>query len=1552
MLIAEVSQRRIIATVLVVCFIFSSCFSVLSETAYAASENLGKQGKDVSEDVPGDVEKVNYFLDESILKYIPFDIDGNKGIVLQTEISSVVDTKAKVEKEEINIDAIKINDAKLEKVLVNDPNKNAKIDWNFNEKDQKIFISLNKDNKEIGNNKFLVTYIYRIKNDLTKPFYINSKVNGSILMSGKEIKTDLNKDFELKDQIGNVISLKVNNPGNIQIGNLITNSYSSLNNYKTNYETEIVINIPNIDLVNDIEIKDLGNKIDQERINNVIYKQLSISKEIFDEILGSEGYVEIYKGFSEVAKIDSSIEAIDNEYKIDLEDVEELSIRTSKPIKEGNLIIKANKEIGKTNLSSDILKTSNELSTEFKYSIINAGNVRNELGTVVSKIALSKPVTKPELKLSRNTLSTISENNLKLTVVLNNTKSDEDLYKNPKFVITMPKYVTEINVENIALASNEEVFQIKNAYIDKDETGALRINVFLDGEQTNYNLNTITNGTNVVIDAKVKLDNYTPSGEDVIRFNFSNEKATSYINEGKQEVKVKLDAPVGVISVNKISNYNNLGSVLESVEQGKTVDKIEVFADSRISNMDILVMNNNKEDIENVKVLGRIPFKGNKDVNTGKDLGTTVDTKLVSNIVNTSNVNATIYYSKVAEATEDLNNKENGWMQEIDDLSQIKSYLIVINEKITSGQIVKFSYSYEIPEGLEHNNSIFGTFKTIYEKQMGDTKTEEVSSPDLVGLTTGVGPQIKAEVKTNVQEYIKEYEKVKYAITIENTGSEIIKNAVVKTKIPERTTLATHSSVGSVEVAKGWTLRPERELTTRIPEINPGETKKVEFFVQVNKMPSVEEYYASNPGFVKNDDGTYSLLEEVKTDDGNVKEVARQIDEQLEYKISSTSEITADDLSKAIKVQDEGLLVKKAELVSEETIASEDNIAKVGETVYDKIKIKNNSNEVMKNIQIVKVLPKGFEYSDSYVTGYEKDGLTVKKIRTTRYNQEAKTITWTIDELMPGRTTYVNCDLVVGKMDENVYKDKISTVSTIRVNNEEYQAGQVDLDIGRPALTITQKTTNTNEYIKVGEEINYIINVKNIGSIRAEKLQVTDILPNEVKIKSLSYVADNIEVSKVVSNNEDATVYTSILPGNEVEVKIGATIKPIESKQKTIENKAEVKAENIEKIQSNDVTNVIENTALGATISTSDKFKQKTNSEEETPQEQTDNKPQEQENKNVKSRYEVKGLAWIDQNKNGSRDQGEKLLSGLEVKLIKAESGDTVDKLSTNSDGEYVFSEIDNGTYSVIFYYDASRFGLTDYKKNGISDDKNSDAVAAKENGINIAATDVIKINNGSISHIDIGLTNAEVFDLSLTKTVTKITVQNSNETKVFEYDKEPLAKVDIRTKDMIGSKVVIEYNMTVKNEGQVEGYAKSIVDYLPNEMQFSTELNPNWYKGNDGNLYTTKLADKAIGAGESEEIKLLLTMQMTGDNNGIFTNTAEIKEDYNKQGYKDVDSIAGNKELKEDDLSTAEIAIGVKTGETIIYFSLIIAAILVGIATVLVIKKNKLKLQLRKKGV
>ena len=1554
MFIVEGSKRKVIASILVICFMFSSCFSVLSEVAYAAEKTLGKQEKAVSENVSGDVEKNKISFEQDINKYVPFESNGKKGIILQTKITTKLSGKEKVEKEELILNSVEFKNTQIEKVIVNSES-DSYFDWNYNEKDKTVTIKIENNNKEIGDQKFLVTYIYNLKGELEKPLKYNSKVDGSIFMSEKEVKETYNKEFELEEKIGDLITLEVETPETIQIGNQIANSYNKENEYKTDYEIYLNANISATDLVQNILIKDISEEFESNEkylTESSYYKKIEIEKTNFESILGKDGFIEVYDGYTLIAKIDSNLEEVNGKYIINIEDkINKIDLKTSKPIQEGLLKIKEQKEISNTEYLADQLKSFKSLNTNYSGNIIFEGNVLNEVSKVQNKITLSKPETSAELKLSKNTLSTISENKETFTIVLNNSKISEDLYKNPSFEIEMPEYIKELTIDNISLANAEDAFVVKNAQVLKNNEGRLLLKIELAGDQVKYNSNNITSGTNITINSKLILDNYTPSKEEKIVFKVKNEKATSYKNEGRQEVKIKLEAPTGVISVNKLANYNNVGSSIESVKQGKSTDKIEIFADSKVTTSEILVMNNNSNNIKNIKILGRIPFKGNKDIKSGKDLGTTVNTKLVSRITNKNNLDVTIYYSNKAEASQEINKEENNWTTNPKDLSEIKSYLIVINNyEMKPGERVSFSYNYEIPENLEHNNNIFGTFETIFE----DDKNVGISTPDIVGLTTGTGPQIKTEVKTNISDYVKEFEKVKYVINIENTGTEVIKNAIVKTSIPDRTTLVTHSTTTSGEVSKGWTQRSERELITKIDVINPGETKKVEFFVQINKLPTIEEMYANTKGFCKNEDGSYSLVEKIKDENGNVKEVAKNISELPEFKIFSNSIITADDLSKEIKIEDKGLVVKPAILVAEETISTEQDIAKVNETIFSKIKIKNNSKETMNNITVTKILPEGLNYADSYVTGYEEDGLTLKKIKNTDYNQELRTISWTIEEIKPGRTAIVNADLIVNDLNKSVYKTKLSTVSTIRVNNEEYQAGQVDIEVGKPALTIEQKTLQTNQYVKVGDEIQYIINVKNIGTIKAEKIQLTDFLPNEVKIKNLNYVADGNEVSKVVSQNSDATVYTSILPGDELEVRIGASIKPIEGKQKTIENRAEVKAQNVEKIEANPATNIIENTELGASIKNTDSYKN--NNPEETKPE-TSKKPttievNNEDNKSVKTKYEIKGIAWVDSDKNGSRDQGEKLLSGLQVKLVKSNSEEEIGKVTTNTDGEYTFEEVENGSYNIIFYYDASKYSLTDYKKNGVSDNKNSDAIAAKENNVSIATTETIRVNNGSISNIDIGLTNAETFDLNLTKTVTKITIQNEAGVKTYTFNKEALAKVDIPTKEMIGAKVLVEYNINVKNEGEIEGYAKQIVDYLPEEMEFATDLNSNWYKGNDGKLYTTELANTAISKGENKDIKLVLSISMNGENNGIITNTAEITEDYNKQGIKDVDSTPGNKDLKEDDLSTAEVAIGVKTGETLIYFSLIIAIILTGIAAVLVINKNKTKLQLKKRGV
>ena len=70
---------------------------------------------------------------------------------------------------------------------------------------------------------------------------------------------------------------------------------------------------------------------------------------------------------------------------------------------------------------------------------------------------------------------------------------------------------------------------------------------------------------------------------------------------------------------------------------------------------------------------------------------------------------------------------------------------------------------------------------------------------------------------------------------------------------------------------------------------------------------------------------------------------------------------------------------------------------------------------------------------------------------------------------------------------------------------------------------------------------------------------------------------------------------------------------------------------------------------------------------------------------------------------------------------------------------------------------------------------------------------------NSSITNINIGLINKQKFDLKLSKSVTKITVQNNEGTKTYEFDYSDLAKVEISAKQFAKSLVIIEYTHTLE---------------------------------------------------------------------------------------------------------------------------------------------------------
>ena len=146
-----------------------------------------------------------------------------------------------------------------------------------------------------------------------------------------------------------------------------------------------------------------------------------------------------------------------------------------------------------------------------------------------------------------------------------------------------------------------------------------------------------------------------------------------------------------------------------------------------------------------------------------------------------------------------------------------------------------------------------------------------------------------------------------------------------------------------------------------------------------------------------------------------------------------------------------------------------------------------------------------------------------------------------------------------------------------------------------------------------------------------------------------------------------------------------------------------------------------------------------------------------------------------------------------------------------------------------------------------------------------------------------------------------------------------------------------------VTNEGQITGYAKKIIDYLPEDTKFSSELNNDWYLSDNGQaVYNTSLENEKIAPGESKEVSLVLSMQITDKTIGtIVNNNAEIYESYNEQGLDDIDSIAANKLESEDDMSKADIIVSVVTGKIVLYTTLIAAILfLLSIGTFMIKKK------------
>ncbi len=551
-------------------------------------------------------------------------------------------------------------------------------------------------------------------------------------------------------------------------------------------------------------------------------------------------------------------------------------------------------------------------------------------------------------------------------------------------------------------------------------------------------------------------------------------------------------------------------------------------------------------------------------------------------------------------------------------------------------------------------------------------------------------------------------------------------------------------------------------------------------------------------------------------------------------------------------------------------------------------------------------------------------------------------------------------------------------------DSSTYYSNENRIQIAYQNVSVSMTSPNEGEKVKYGEEIDYNIEIENIGEtnvtadgVKYVNINILDFLPENIEAAQVTYDTWTAETRKKedkstylelikqenIEKNLPDEIYDSngnklpnldidiLLPKDEkVTIKVKALAGAV-SKETKIENMATIKGEEIESKTTNKITHIILPPDYEETEDPTDPTDPSTDPTDtptdpstdptDTPTNPTDPSTDPTDTPtnpdNPEENYSLSGTAWIDENEDGRRDSDERTLSGITTILVDM-NDPTKDKetVKTNNRGQYKFNNIEKGNYVILFQYDTEQYRLTQYHEIGVNDQINSDVinktVILDGNKTIVGITDTIKLKEDT-SNIDIGLIENKLCDFKVDKYISKVTVKTAKGTTQYNFNNQSLPKLEIKGNEVEGANVTIEYKIIVTNVGETSGTVGKIVDYLPNELNLVENSNKNWVKNKNGEVVNEAFSNTKIDVGDSVECNLIVTKKMTSNNTGTIKNTVKIQNVKNTANTVDKNEKNNNAEI--------ELIISIKTG-VITYTLIIIAVVLVLIIIAIIIYKNK----------
>lgn len=520
--------------------------------------------------------------------------------------------------------------------------------------------------------------------------------------------------------------------------------------------------------------------------------------------------------------------------------------------------------------------------------------------TASNKALYAAPTSVATIAIKENTISThTTAEHQKITISTVTSGYNEQGWKNGTFLVQIPSEVilTEVN----EVTTNNENVKI-TAYDVYEDSGNYYIKILTEcaNEET----------FNIVVDCDLTPDPRITKTTKQVKLWAINETACDYYYKGADTYDIDGDAnttemvnyretaltfdPGSSLSTTQTgSNYGEDGGVTIAPRVAKT-DK-----DQRTATITVSATNNYTYDIQDVKILGVVPFEGNKYVISGNDLGSTFTTYMsnsgISTLTNAVKDKVTIYYSTSERPNENLSDASNGWKlaSDVEDWAKIKTYLIVLDNshKLASGDKIEFEYEIQIPQGIDYNEVSYSEHAIYF--ALNTDEGLYYTSTGSAKLGFMIAKQYDLEIVKYQKNSNKTLQGITFAVTEDGADTSSIKVTDKDGKIV----------ITGLYVERYYTIK---EIKTTDDYVLNGEEIKFYTYTKINEDGS-ESLYLTYPSKENETAKLNAIYDTVQSDEvvapsaGNDYKIQIKIQDEVKAKLAINKTDTAGQALKNIK---------------------------------------------------------------------------------------------------------------------------------------------------------------------------------------------------------------------------------------------------------------------------------------------------------------------------------------------------------------------------------------------------------------------------------------------------------------------------------------------------------------------------------------------------------------------------------------------------------------------------------------------------------------------------